>query len=141
MAASGMDAVRPLVGEWTTEMTHPMSPGLVVRGEVAFEWLNGESFLVMRSRTDHDLFPDSVSIIGETDGLQMHYFDDRGVHRVYEMGMTAAGWELSRDAPGFSQRFVGTIEDGGDMIVGLWKLAQDDETFEDDLAIAFRRRR
>lgn len=71
-----------LVGRWTTEATHPAVPATVVRGWSDIEWLEGERFLIFRSGNDHPDFPDSISIIGDTDGLHMHYFDSRGVHRV-----------------------------------------------------------
>src|SRR5262245_44955107 len=88
------------VGSWTTEATHPAIPGLVVHGTVVVEWLEGERFLIHRARTDHRDFPDSISIIGFTDAdrvepgarstsggkqLTMHYFDSRGVFRVYQV--------------------------------------------------------
>lgn len=56
-------------------------------GNVTFEWLEGRRFLIQRSRTDHELFPDAISVIGASadgDGLVMEYFDSRGVHRTYE---------------------------------------------------------
>jgi hypothetical protein len=69
----------------------------------------------------------------------MHYFDSRGVYRVYAVGMTEGTWMLSRDAPGFSQRFTGTFSDEGNTIVGLVELSRDGSTWEDDLAITYRR--
>ena len=132
----GLDA---LVGEWDTEATHPSLPTTVVRGHCSFEWLEGEKFLIVRSRSDHPDFPDSVSVIGDTEGLRMHYFDSRGVHRIYEVAMSDEAWRCSREAPGFSQRFTGAFEDGGDTISGLWKVSTDDVTWEDDLEITYRR--
>jgi hypothetical protein len=73
-----LQALRALVGEWTTEATHPMLPSTVARGRSAVEWLEGETFLIVRARNDHPEFPDSISIIGDTGGLRMHYFDSRG---------------------------------------------------------------
>jgi hypothetical protein len=35
-----------------------------VPGSIAFEWLEGGHFLIQRSRNDHELFPDAISIIG-----------------------------------------------------------------------------
>ena len=69
---------RRLVGAWRTEATHPKVPGTIVSGTAEVQWLEGERFLVFRSHTD------SISIIGDTDGLPRHYFDSRGVHRIYE---------------------------------------------------------
>ena len=115
-----------LVGEWTIEMTHPALPGLVVAGRASVAWLEGERFLVQRTQADHPDFPDALSVLGDTDqGLVSHYFDSRGVHRIYRMGFDDGVWRLWRDAPGFNQRFTGTFEDGGDRIVGQWEASPD----------------
>jgi len=39
----------------------------------------------------------------------------------------------------FSQRFVGTFDDDGETIVGLWALGLDDVHWNDDLTITYRR--
>lgn len=142
------------LGTWTTEATHPALPGVVVHGTAVFEWLEGQRFLIQRSRTDHQDFPDSISIIGFTDRdridkaagdeaterpLTMHYFDSRGVFRVYEVSADEQYWRIWRDAPGFSQRFTGTFAPDGDTIHGLWQLSRDDTHWEDDLRITYRR--
>jgi hypothetical protein len=135
-----VEALRALVGDWTTEATHPMVPGTVVSGRSSFEWLEGERFLILRSRNDHADFPDSISILGDfEDGLAMHYYDSRGVHRIYRTSIDAGAWSLWRDAPGFSQRFKGELGEGGDTITGAWLLSRDDETWDEDLAITYRK--
>jgi hypothetical protein len=147
------DGLGALAGAWTTEASHPLLPGTEVRGTAVFEWLEGGKFLILRSTTDHRDFPDAISIIGDTArdrvdapapakaaGLRMHYFDERGVHRVYEARIGADAWELARDAPGFSQRFTGRFTDGGNAIAGLWTLSQDGKRWADDLRITYRRR-
>jgi hypothetical protein len=144
-----------LVGNWSTEATHPALPGAVVRGTAAIEWLEGQRFLVMRSHNDHPDFPDAISIIGFTDvdrvgadadespgsgsRLCMHYFDSRGVFRVYEANVDVDAWRMWRNAPGFSQRFTGTFTDDDNVIVGRWQLCRDDEHWADDLQILYRR--
>lgn len=150
-------ALNRLVGIWTTEATHPAMPGVVVHGTAVIEWLEGERFLITRSRTDHPEFPDAVSIIGFTDRdrvenappsnpaadghrLSMHYFDSRGVFRVFEASADQQAWRFWRTAPGFSQRFTGTFADGGDTMVGRTELCQDDVHWTDDLAITYRRK-
>jgi hypothetical protein len=147
-----------LVGTWTTEATHPAMPGVVVHGTAVFEWLEGRRFLMHRARTDHPDFPDALSIIGHmeqdrvdgADGevpaagaspLRMHYFDSRGVFRVYETRIADAAWEFWRNAAGFSQRFTGRFADGDDTIVGHSQLCTDDVHWADDLAITYRRRK
>jgi hypothetical protein len=42
-----------------------------------------------------------------------HYFDSRGVARVYAMTITDEAWTLVREHPGFSQRFVGAFSGDG----------------------------
>lgn len=143
-----------LVGSWTTEATHPAMPGVVVHGTSVVEWLEGEQFLIQRSRTDHPQFPGSLSIIGFTDvdrkdaaasaapeasQLTMHYYDSRGVFRLMDASIDDTAWRFWRDAPGFSQRFTGTFADGGDTIIGLAQLCQDDVHWNDDLEITYRR--
>ena len=140
-----------LIGEWTTESTHPAVPGTVIHGQATFEWLEGERFLIWRERADHPDFPDSIAIIGDTDGLQTHSFDSRGVYRVVETRISDEAWEyfmpreqpsdtaFADGTPGFSGRFVGTFEDGGNTIVGRVQLSYDDENWQDDLQTTYRR--
>jgi len=135
-----MEQLDVFVGEWTTEATHPAFPGTVVRGQVAFEWLEGEKFLIQRAGNDHPDFPDSVSVIGEVDGrVAMYYFDSRGVQRIYEMAVEDGVWKIWRDAPGFSQRCTGTFDEDRGAITWRWQLSQDDSTWNDDLEITYRR--
>jgi hypothetical protein len=137
----GLDA---LVGEWDTEATHPMLPSTVVRGLSVFEWLEGEKFLILRARSDHPDFPDSISIIGDTEDLRMHYFDSRGVARIYQMSFMDGVWKLWRDTADFSpldfaQRFAGTFSNDHKTIDGRWESCHDGRTWEDDLQITYRR--
>jgi len=133
-------AFDPLIGEWTLEATHPMVPGTVVTGRMTYEWLEGERFLIQRSSNDHLDFPDSTSVVGFTDDeLTAHYFDSRGVFRVYRIAMERDTLLIWRDAPGFSQRLEARLSDDGTTLGGVWQLSRDDETWDDDLAITFTR--
>jgi hypothetical protein len=136
----GLRDLDRLVGDWTLEATHPAFPDLVVPGRSSFEWLEGEQFLIQRSRADHPDFPDSISVIGPVEErLAMYYFDSRGVHRVYEMSFDDGVLRIWRDAPGFSQRLEARLADDGDSFGGVWKLSRDDVTWDDDLEITYRR--
>lgn len=64
---AALQELNQLVGNWSTEATHPALPGVVVHGSVSIEWLEGQRFLIIRSRNDHPDFPDAISIIGFTD--------------------------------------------------------------------------
>jgi SAM-dependent methyltransferase len=141
-------ALEPLVGEWATEMTHPMLPELVVHGSANFSWLEGGRFLLQRATTDHPDFPDSLWVIGlpsaelgedPASDLTFQYFDSRGVHRIYHGHMADRVFTWWRDHPGFDQRFVGTLDDAGDVLAGQGRMRRDDGEWEDDLAITYRR--
>lgn len=140
---SHVEGFRALVGEWATEAIHPSLPDTVVPGRASVEWLEGERFVILRSRNEHPDFPDSVSIIGATDeeeSLTMHYFDSRGVFRVYRATMEDGVWRFWGDGPsGFSGRFSGSLSEDGDTLSGLHQLSRDESTWEDDLAITYRR--
>lgn len=153
-----LTALNRLVGIWATEATHPALPGVVVHGQAIVEWLEGERFLIQRAHTDHADFPDAISVIGFTDRdrvdgasgalagadreqrLSMHYFDSRGVFRVFGVAVDAESWRVWRESPGFSQRFAGQFTDGGDTIVGRWQLRKHGGQYVDDLCITYRRR-
>jgi len=135
-----LTALDPLAGEWLSEATHPMFPSTVVTGRMTYEWLEGERFLIQRSSTDHPDFPDSISVIGFADDeLTAHYFDSRGVFRIYRVAMEGDTLRMWRDAPGFSQRLEARLSNHGATLAGTWQLSRDNETWDDDLAITFVR--
>ncbi len=141
---------RRLVGRWTTEATHSGLPGAIISGSSEIEWLEGEQFLIYRSSYDHPDIPDSISIIGDTGGLHMHYFDTRGVHRILKVTVAGERWEVamdrrspagsfaSPDAP-FSQRMTYTFEDEDRTMSGKAMLSYDNVSWDDDLEIMYRR--
>jgi hypothetical protein len=138
--AAAVPGLGKLVGNWTTEASHPQLPGTVVHGRTEIEWLEGERFLVVRARIDHPDFPDSISIIGDTGGLRMHYFDSRGVHRLVDVNISDDSWGFKFDSPpDWYQRMNHTFEDGGNRIEGLAQLSRDGEAWDDDLKITYRR--
>jgi len=142
---------RRLAGRWTSASTHPAFPGKVIAGSVEVEWLEGEKFLIMRAQVDHPDFPNSISIVGDTDGLRMHYFDSRGVYRLYEVTVDEHSCTMAMDrsspahsfaashAP-FSQRLTYTFESGDETMSLASQLSEDEEHWDDDLQATFRRK-
>ena len=129
-----------LIGTWATEATHPRFDGVVPRG-ITFEWLEGGHYLVQRSRSEHEHFPDGISVIGapeDGDGLVMEYFDSRGVRRTYGVSLGDGVLRIWRDDPTFAQRFSATV--GQDAFEGLWQLAETPGDWKDDLRVTYRRR-
>ena len=122
MDGDASDALRTLdvlVGEWET-----VAPAMEAEGRTTFEWLDGGGFLIERSKVHRPEFPNSVSLIGATGpdgGLEQHYFDSRGVARVYEMTFADGTWTLYRAGPDWPQRYVGRLSPDGDTITGHWE--------------------
>jgi len=154
-----LEELNRLVGTWDTEATHPARPGLVIHGSAEIQWLEGKRFLIHRARTDQAEFPDSISIMGfmGRDRVEdpqnpasnvasesrpcMHYFDSRGVFRIFDWSIDQVAWRFWRNAPAFSQRFTGTFQRDGQTIEGQSELCRDDVNWKKDLQITYRRRR
>ena len=129
-----------LIGTWTTEATHPMLDA-VVPGEITFEWLEGGQFLIQRSRNEHELFPDSIGVIGapeDGDGLVLEYFDSRGVRRTYGIAIEDGVLKQWRDDPSRS-RSATRRKLAPDAFTGLWQVAETPGDWKDDLAVRYRR--
>jgi hypothetical protein len=138
-----LDALEVFVGEWNISTSLAPDPADQPRARTTFEWLPGRRFLIQRWEVDHPDAPDGIAIIGfdaEEGTLLQHYFDSRGIARVYEMTFADKRWTLQRfaDAPDFSQRFAGTFEDD-DTIVGLWESSSSGTTWNPDFALTYRR--
>jgi hypothetical protein len=136
-----LEPFEALIGTWEIELAHPAIDA-VVAGESTFEWAAGGHFLVQRSHNEHELFPDSISVIGPPEqggGLVMEYFDSRGVRRTYGVAIDDGELRIWRDAPGFDQRFTASL--GPDAFEGSWQLAETPGDWKDDLRISYRRTR
>jgi hypothetical protein len=69
----------------------------------------------------------------------MHYFDSRGLSRIYSVSLDADRWRFWRDDPGFRQRFTGVFSADGDTITGQGEMCRDEAGWEPDLALTYRR--
>jgi hypothetical protein len=117
---SALSELDVLVGEWKPEVPS-VGP---IEATMSIEPLEGGGFLIQRSWTAAPEFPNAVSVIGATGpdgGWQQHYFDSRGVQRVYEMTLEGGVWTLWRDGPDWPQRYVGEISPDGNTITGRWE--------------------
>ncbi len=131
-----------LIGHWNTTGTHPLIPNTILHGRASFDWLENGAFLMWRSEIDEPGVPSGLAIFGSDDSAQeysMLYFDERGVSRKFQVTLHDNIWRFWRNAPGFSQRFTGTIVEGGNTIIGTGELSTDDSTWEKDLELTFKR--
>jgi len=84
-----------------------------------------------------------VGLNATGDGFTQHYFDSRGVVRVYAMTLNETTWQLPRETPDctpleFGQRFSGLISADGLTREGTWKIRHD-STGEHDFDVRFRK--
>jgi hypothetical protein len=116
-----LEALEPLVGEWRMVPEFEGMPPAGAGAGVSFEWLPGKRFLIQRWEIPVPEAPDGIAIIGadpeREGGYLQHYFDSRGVARVYKMSFEDRVWRLWRDeldlSPlDFAQR--GLVERYGD---------------------------
>jgi hypothetical protein len=121
----------------------PDTPAMTRRGgRTTFEWLPGRAFLIQRFGSDVAEAPSGIAIIGPGDDpgyLCQHYFDSRGVKRVYRTSLEQGTWRLRREAPGFHQRFAGRLSDDGSRIEGAWEKSADGLEWERDFALTYIR--
>jgi hypothetical protein len=137
-----------LVGEWVVEADFP---GLATpAAHSVFEWTLDGQFLVQRTAISIAEAPDSMAIVAvdpETGEYTQHYFDSRGVVRLYAMSFADGVWRLLRETPDFSplafrQRFTGHLGDDGDTIRGAWETSTDGSTtWKQDFTLTYRRSR
>jgi hypothetical protein len=141
---AAIEALEPFVGEWHMAVDLAPDPTVATRASTTFEWLVGKRFLVQRWEVEHPDAPDGIAIIGfdPTKGTFLqHYFDSRGVARVYDMAFSNGVWGLERFAsdPDFSQRFTGRFSQDGDSIVGGWEISKDGSSWSPDFTLTYSR--
>ena len=141
-----LDRLNPFVGEWDLDVSLP-SPD-EVRARAVFEWALDGRFLVQRVEISIPEAPNSIALMGADpggDAFTQHYYDSRGVIRLYAMTFEDGVWTLRRDSPDFSelsffQRYTGTFSVDGDTIDGRWELSHDEgATWEHDFDLVYRR--
>ena len=142
--AAAMQRLDAFAGVWTLEASFP---GGRIAGRAVFEWTLDRQFMVQRSEVPDSGVPDSMAIVGYDPGrgaYLQHYFDSRGVARVYKMSFGDGIWKLWRDSPDFSpldfqQRYVGSLSDDGNTISGAWEICHDGATWEHDFDLTYTR--
>jgi hypothetical protein len=139
-----LERLDAFIGEWSIEASF----GPEATARAVFEWVLGGRFLMERSEVpDVPEAPDGLAIIGvdrDRQAYTQHYFDSRGVARVYAMTFRDGVWTLLRDAPDFTpldfwQRFTGEFSADGGTISGRWETSQDGSTWEHDFDLTYRK--
>jgi hypothetical protein len=126
-----------LIGEWEVEV--PQFPG--PRGRATFEWLEDGAYLRCHSDAP-DPAPSATLIISRDESSEVYtvlHFDSRGVSRVYQMSFGEDVWKIWRQAPGFCQRFSGTLSDDGASIRAAWEKSPGGSRWEHDFDLIYRK--
>ena len=139
--------LEPLVGAWRIEApAFPLPPADAEAARMTIEWTLGGAYLLQRSSVPVPEAPDGLCLIGldDADGYTQHYFDSRGIARVYAMRFDGRTWTLERHAADFSplpfhQRWVGTLSPDGATIAGAWEISERGEAWELDFELRYVR--
>src|SRR5215213_8851244 len=134
-----------LIGEWEMVADIEGAPPTDAAARVVFEWMPGQRFVIQRWEVPGldpvDMPATGIAIIGadpERPGqLVQHYFDSRGVARLYRMTLDDDVWRLWRDSSDvspldFAQRYTGSFSDDGEAVSGAWEICHDGVTWEHD---------
>jgi hypothetical protein len=140
-----------LIGEWHGDGEIPIEPPMKIAVDATIERM-GE-FTVFRTVGASPDMPDSLSVIGgapDGDPQPMHYFDSRGVERLYMTAIEGSTWRIWRapgedwngpHGPGFNQRFIGDISGDATTIDGRWErgMGEAGDAWELDFPIRYVR--
>lgn len=135
----------PFAGDQTTAFN---SLGKESEGLSRFAWDLDRQFLVQRTEIPIPEAPESLAIVNadlQSGAYTQHYFDSRGVARLYAMKLEDGVWTLRRESPDFTsldfgQRFTGTISADGNTISGAWEKRLNGD-WDYDFALTYRRTR
>jgi hypothetical protein len=142
-----LERLEPFVGQWRIDApSFPLPAEIADGARCTFEWALDGTFLLQRTSLPVPEAPDSLSLIGPDadEGYTQHYFDSRGIARLYAMAFDGRGWTLERHTADFSplpfhQRWVGTFSADGDAIHGQWETSPDGREWELDFELEYRR--
>jgi hypothetical protein len=145
-----IDELAPLIGTWRMDVEFPdgrQGPPQDMGARTVFEYGPDSAFLVQRWQVPHPQAPDGIAIITADPsgpGFVQHYFDSRGVVRVYTMTFAERTWTLERTKPDFSpldfaQRWEAELSTDGQTIAGRWLHGAGDAGWSHDFALTYTR--
>jgi hypothetical protein len=139
-------ALKPLevlVGKWEMEISNasflPRSTD-TIKGPVSFEWAQDGAFLLMRMGDEPPSPPAALWLISRdesTPNYTVLYYDSRSVSRVYQMSFSEGVWKMWRNAPGFCQRYEGTVGKDGKTISARWEKSSGGTRWEHDFDVTY----
>ena len=130
-----MSALDRLLGTWEFTMHHSETSESVT-GRQRYERVLDGAFVLQRWTYDHPDFPDAMALLSDD---QYHYFDVRGITRVFELEVDDAGWSMIRLDKEFSQRHTARFR-GPDAMESTGEVSHDNgATWRPDFNMTHRR--
>ncbi len=132
-----MSALDRLLGRWVFTMHHS-ALAEPVTGHQQYDRVLGGAFVLQHWTYDHPDFPDAQVMLSAT---QAHYFDVRGVIRIFDLEIDDTGWSMIHLDSHFAQRFSTRFQ-GPDAMEGTGEASEDAGiTWRPDFSISYRRQR
>jgi hypothetical protein len=97
-----MSALDQLLGSWDITMHHS-AMSEPVSGHQRYERVLDGAFVLLTWTYDHPDFPDAMALLSDD---RCHYFDVRGVIRVFDVEIDDTGWSMIHLDDEFSQRYT-----------------------------------
>jgi hypothetical protein len=130
-----MSALDRLLGSWDCTMRHS-AMSEAVSAKQQYERVLDGAFVLQRWTYDHPDFPDALGLMSDS---ACHYFDVRGVTRIFDFEIDDAGWSMIRLDAAFSQRHIARF-DGPDRMESIGDASHDGgATWEHDFAMTHER--
>lgn len=112
-----------LLGTWQITMHHSAMTE-PVGGRQRYERVLDGAYVLLHWTYDDPDFPDAMALLSDA---QMHYFDVRGVTRVFDLRLDETGWSIVTLAPELSQRSTARFS-GADTIETHGEISNDGGT-------------
>ena len=128
-------ALDRLLGTWHFTMTHT-ALAEPVSGRQRYERVLNEAFVMLHWTYDHPDFPDAIALLDEH---TYHYFDVRGVTRVFELTINDSGWSMIRRDEDFWQRSAGRFRGTGSIDSTGEKSFDEGTTWQHDFSMSYTR--
>jgi hypothetical protein len=135
------------IGEWRLGLGHAIPSPENGGARSVFEWALDGQFLIQRTEVPDPNAPNGLCIAAydsKTDAYTQHYFDSRGVVRLYAMTLRDGVWTLLRESPDFtpldfSQRFTGRFSADANTIRGTWEITGNGSGWRKDFDLTYSR--
>jgi hypothetical protein len=131
-----MSALDRLPGTWDLDLRHADIDG-PVRGRQTYGWVLDEAFLRLDWTYEHPAFPDALALYGPD---RMHYFDVRGIVRVFDLDLGDDGWSMVNvTGDGLSQRATARFTDDDTVAFTGERSTDTGATWQPDYTMTLRR--